>query len=68
MAGLVQACPGHLDNRAPCHPDRDRRDKPGDDATSFAPVTPDVHNKVKNQRIWLMLLSLDLFKYFSDKK
>jgi len=29
---------------------------------------PDVHNKVKNQRIWLMLLSLDLFKYFSDRK
>jgi len=24
-------------------------------------------NKVKNQRIWLMLLSLDLFKYFSDR-
>jgi hypothetical protein len=21
-----------------CHPDRDRRDKPGDEATSFAPV------------------------------
>ena len=36
MAGLVPAIPiiGHL-----CHPDRDRRDKPGDDATSFAPVT-----------------------------
>jgi len=43
-----------------------RLDKPG--ATSFAPVTPDVHNKVKNQRIWLMLLLLDLFKYFSNRK
>ena len=27
MAGLVPANP---DNRALCHPDRDRRDKPGD--------------------------------------
>jgi hypothetical protein len=36
VAGLVPAIPiiGHA-----CHPDRDRRDKPGDDATSFAPVT-----------------------------
>jgi len=39
MAGLVPAIPivG-----APCHPDRDRRDEPGDDepaATRFAPVT-----------------------------
>src|SRR6266849_3925413 len=29
--GLSQACPGHPDDRALCHPDRDRRDKPGDD-------------------------------------
>src|SRR6266436_7624702 len=29
---------------------------------------PGMHNKVKNQRIWLMPLSFDLFKYFSDKK
>src|SRR5258708_40149943 len=29
----------HPDNRALCHCDRDRRDKPGDDVTSFAPVT-----------------------------
>jgi len=39
MAGLVPAIPiiG-----APCHPDRDRRDKPGDDqsaATRFASLT-----------------------------
>jgi hypothetical protein len=39
QAGLVLARPGHPDNRAQCHPDRDRRDKPGDDATSFAPST-----------------------------
>jgi len=37
--GHGRARPGHPDNRALCHPDRDRRDKPGDDATSFAPVT-----------------------------
>jgi hypothetical protein len=36
--GHGRACPGHPDNRALCHPDRDRRDKPGEDATSFAPV------------------------------
>jgi hypothetical protein len=35
MAGLVPAIPINL---AWCHPDRDRRDKPGDDAMSFAPV------------------------------
>jgi len=36
MAGPVPAIPidGHCDL-----PDRDRRDKPGDDAASFAPVT-----------------------------
>jgi hypothetical protein len=32
MAGLVPAIP----IRAVCHPDRDRRDKPGDDARGFA--------------------------------
>jgi hypothetical protein len=37
--GHGRACHGHPDHRALCHPDRDRRDKPGDDATSFAPVT-----------------------------
>src|SRR6266849_4329323 len=37
--GHGRACPGHPDNRALRHPDRDRRDKSGDDATSFAPVT-----------------------------
>jgi len=39
MAGLVPAIPIIS---APYPPDRDRRDKPGDDepaATSFAPVT-----------------------------
>src|SRR5713101_636476 len=36
MAGLVPAIPINL---ALCHPDRDRRDKPGNDAMSFAPVT-----------------------------
>jgi hypothetical protein len=36
MAGLVLAIPINL---ALCHPDRDRRDKPGDDAMSFAPAT-----------------------------
>jgi hypothetical protein len=37
-----RTCPGHPHSRALCRPDRDRRDKPGDDelaATSFAPVT-----------------------------
>src|SRR5262249_483975 len=29
---------GHPDNRALVHPDRGGRDKPGDDAASFAPV------------------------------
>jgi len=38
--GHGRACPGHPDNRALRHPDRDRRDKPGDDAMSFAPLTP----------------------------
>src|SRR6266436_4823024 len=33
--GHGRACHGHPDNRALCHPDRDRRDKPGDDATRF---------------------------------
>jgi hypothetical protein len=37
--GHGRARPGNPDNRALCHPGRDRRDKPGDDATSFAPVT-----------------------------
>jgi hypothetical protein len=36
--GHGRACPGHPDNVALCHPDRDRRDKPGDDAMSFAPL------------------------------
>src|SRR5260221_10673806 len=36
--GHGRACPGHPDSMAQCHPDRDRRDKPGDDAMSFAPV------------------------------
>jgi hypothetical protein len=36
MAGLVPAIPINL---ALGHPDRDRRDKPGDDAISFAPAT-----------------------------
>jgi len=36
MAGLVPAIPI---NRALCHPERDRRDKPGDDATTFTPLT-----------------------------
>jgi hypothetical protein len=42
--GHGRACPGHPDNRALCHPDRDRRDKPGEDATSFAPVARNVNN------------------------
>jgi hypothetical protein len=37
--GHGRACPGHPDNQALRHPDRDRRDKPGDDAASFVPVT-----------------------------
>jgi len=37
--GHGRACPGHPNNRALCDSDRDRRDKPGDDATSFAPLT-----------------------------
>jgi hypothetical protein len=37
--GHGRARPGHLYNLSLCHPDRDRRDKPGDDATGFAPVT-----------------------------
>jgi hypothetical protein len=32
------SCPGHPD-RSHCAPDRHRRDKPGDDAMSFAPPT-----------------------------
>src|SRR5258706_11028365 len=40
--GHGRACPGHPDSMAQCHPDRDRRDKPGDDAMSFAPVTKQV--------------------------
>src|SRR5262249_30594296 len=35
MVGLVQAIPINLALRCP---DRDRRDKPGDDATGFAPL------------------------------
>jgi hypothetical protein len=41
--GHGQACPGHLDSLALCHPDRDRRDrpdKPGDDTMSFCPCYP----------------------------
>jgi len=34
-----RACPGHPDNQVLCHPHRDRRDNPGDDAASFASVT-----------------------------
>jgi hypothetical protein len=36
--GHGRTCPGHPDNPAPCYPDRDRRDKPGDDDVSFAPL------------------------------
>jgi hypothetical protein len=36
VAGLVPATPIV---EALCPPNRDRRDKPGDEATSFAPVT-----------------------------
>jgi hypothetical protein len=44
LLGRGRACPGHPDNLAWCHPDRDRRDKPGDDAMSFAPANN--HNNV----------------------
>ncbi len=47
MAGLVPAISiiGAL-----CHPDRDRRDKPGDDAMSFAPVTKSRPNSLSDLR------------------
>src|SRR6266478_5372383 len=47
--GHGRACHGHPDHRALCHPDRDRRDKPGDDATSFAPVTRMAHVAVETE-------------------
>jgi hypothetical protein len=47
LTGHGRACPGHPDNRALCHPDRDRRDKPGDDATSFAPATVQLRKQQK---------------------
>jgi len=34
MAGLAQARPGHPDREAQCPPNRDRRDKPGDDISA----------------------------------